>query len=261
MKSAQSGRKPRGTTDNARKEYLVAYDCYHVARYPAPNSPGKRAAYRKSQENLHKAARYFDPRLSGWRCRSMEDRRGNSVVRSSAQTEKWFTPAGRGDLGRDRCVQGRAAERSLLKSGLGDARHRYAGRGRRAIDRDQRTASGFGMRYSTTSRAAPISTSNRSAFTVAALAVTGQPKLRTRITNVCARRSIKGVRLTSLFSADWIVKAQRGEYPFELAETLACAFDRSSGEEWIEYAPKLSLLTQGILGKTLRAAAVCQWRE
>ncbi len=50
-----------GDEDNARKEYLIAYDCYHVARYPAPNSPGKRAAYKKSQENLHKAARYFDP--------------------------------------------------------------------------------------------------------------------------------------------------------------------------------------------------------
>ena len=45
-----------GESDTARKEYLIAYDCYHVARYPAPNSPGKLAAYRKSQENFHKAA-------------------------------------------------------------------------------------------------------------------------------------------------------------------------------------------------------------
>jgi len=49
------------------------------------------------------------------------------------------------------------------------------------------------------------------------------------------------------FQADWIVKAQRGEYPFELAETLACAFGRSTGEEWVDYAPKLSLLVQEIL--------------
>lgn len=49
------------------------------------------------------------------------------------------------------------------------------------------------------------------------------------------------------FKKDWIIKAQRGEYPFELAETLACAFGRSTGEEWIEYAPKLSLLDQKIL--------------
>jgi pimeloyl-ACP methyl ester carboxylesterase len=51
------------------------------------------------------------------------------------------------------------------------------------------------------------------------------------------------------FQKDWIARAQRGEYPFELAETLACAFDRSSGEEWVEFAPNLSLLSQGILDR------------
>jgi hypothetical protein len=40
---------------------LIAYDCYYVARYPAPNSPEKLAAYRKSQVNFHKAAKFFDP--------------------------------------------------------------------------------------------------------------------------------------------------------------------------------------------------------
>jgi esterase FrsA len=32
-----------------------------------------------------------------------------------------------------------------------------------------------------------------------------------------------------------------------LAETLACAFGRATAEEWVEYSPRLSLLTQGIL--------------
>ena len=50
-----------GDDSTARKNYLIAYDYYHVARYPAPNSPGKLKAYRKSQENYLKAARYFDP--------------------------------------------------------------------------------------------------------------------------------------------------------------------------------------------------------
>ena len=51
------------------------------------------------------------------------------------------------------------------------------------------------------------------------------------------------------FQKDWIVNAQRGEYPFELAETLACAFGRSTAQEWVEYAPKLSLIDQRILDK------------
>jgi hypothetical protein len=56
------------------------------------------------------------------------------------------------------------------------------------------------------------------------------------------------------FQKDWIVKAQRGEYPFELAETLACAFGRSTAEDWIEYAPKLSRHPRS----AVRAAAVRQ---
>src|SRR5262245_27143531 len=53
----------KGDTASALKSYLIAYDYYHVARYPAPSSPGKLQAYRKSQENYLKAARYFDPPL------------------------------------------------------------------------------------------------------------------------------------------------------------------------------------------------------
>jgi len=49
------------------------------------------------------------------------------------------------------------------------------------------------------------------------------------------------------FAADWIAKAQVGEYPFELAESLAMAFGLSTYEEWVAQSPKLSLLDQGIL--------------
>src|SRR6185437_1363074 len=51
------------------------------------------------------------------------------------------------------------------------------------------------------------------------------------------------------FQRDWIMRASRGEYPFELAETLACAFGRTTAAEWIDYAPRLSLLDQGILDR------------
>jgi hypothetical protein len=49
------------------------------------------------------------------------------------------------------------------------------------------------------------------------------------------------------FTPEWIEQAQNGEYALELAETLACAFGRSTFEEWVEFAPRLSLLDQGIL--------------
>ena len=49
------------------------------------------------------------------------------------------------------------------------------------------------------------------------------------------------------FQTEWIEKSQHGEYPLEFAETLASAFGRETFEQWLEYAPKLSLLDQGIL--------------
>ena len=51
------------------------------------------------------------------------------------------------------------------------------------------------------------------------------------------------------FQPDWIARAARGEYPFELAETLASAFGRATAAEWLDYAPRLSLLDQGILDR------------
>ena len=45
------------------------------------------------------------------------------------------------------------------------------------------------------------------------------------------------------------MKQERGEYPFEFFETVTYAFDLSGYEEWVEYAPKLSLLRLGILDK------------
>jgi esterase FrsA len=44
-KAAQA--EARGDGATAMKNYLVAYDYYHVARYPAPNSPGQAAGLQK----------------------------------------------------------------------------------------------------------------------------------------------------------------------------------------------------------------------
>jgi dienelactone hydrolase len=43
--------------------YMHAFDACRVGRYPSPTSPGKLAAYRHSLRMFRKAAKYFDPPL------------------------------------------------------------------------------------------------------------------------------------------------------------------------------------------------------
>ena len=57
-KAAQA--EKAGDTQSAKENYLLAYQYYRLARFPTINSEGKKQAYRKSQEMLLKAARYFD---------------------------------------------------------------------------------------------------------------------------------------------------------------------------------------------------------
>ena len=62
------------------------------------------------------------------------------------------------------------------------------------------------------------------------------------------------------FQKDWIVKAQRGEYPFELAETLACAFGRSSAKSGSNTRPAVASHPRNSR-PALRAAALRQRRQ
>jgi esterase FrsA len=51
------------------------------------------------------------------------------------------------------------------------------------------------------------------------------------------------------FEPEWMQVQEKGEYPFQFFETIAFAFGLSTYEEWAQYAPKLSLLRQGILDR------------
>jgi esterase FrsA len=52
-----------GNFDLAKNNYMLAYNYYRMARFPVPNTPAKKAAYWASVDNYVKASRYFDPPL------------------------------------------------------------------------------------------------------------------------------------------------------------------------------------------------------
>ncbi len=238
-----------GDGETARKEFLIAYDCYHVARYPAPNSPGKLAAYRKSQENFHKAARYFDPPLERvempFKGQAGEGRTSIGLLRKPKGAAKppvvviWGgIDAFKEERPSDPYLQAGLATLAIDMPGVADAP--VAG----SVSAERQWDAVFDYianRADLDSSRIGIHGGSTGGYWATKLAHTHAGRVRAAVN--------QGGPAHFAFQKDWIVKAQRGEYPFELAETLACAFGRSTGDEWIEYAPKLSLLDQGLLEK------------
>ncbi|MSP38226.1 MAG: alpha/beta hydrolase [Deltaproteobacteria bacterium] len=238
-----------GDAATARREYLIAYDCYHVARYPAPNSPGKLEAYRKSQENFLKAARYFDLPLERvempFKGQASEGTSAFGLLRKPKGVAKapvvmlWGgIDAFKEERPSDHYLAAGMATLAIDMPGVADAPIAGSENGERLwnaffdfiASRADLDAGRVGMHGGSTG-----------GYWATKVAHTHAHRLRAVVN--------QGGPAHFAFQKDWIVKAQRGEYPFELAETLACAFGRSSAEEWIEYAPKLSLLDRGLLDK------------
>jgi len=247
----QRAAKAEGAGDSAaaRREYLIAYDCHHVARYPAPNSPGKLAAYRKSQNNFHKAAHYFDPPLERvempFKGRAGEGTASTGLLRKPKGVSRpplvviWGgIDAFKEERPSDPYLRAGLATLCIDMPGVADAPLPGSENAERLWDA---VFDYIASRPDLDANRVGIHGGSTGGYWATKVAHTHRERLRAAVN--------QGGPAHFAFRRDWIVRAQRGEYPFELAETLACAFDGSSGEEWIEYAPKLSLLTQGILEK------------
>ncbi len=238
-----------GDNATAMKEYLIAYDCHHVARYPAPNSPHKLAAYRKSQENFHKAARYFDPPLERvampFQGRPGEGKISAGLLRKPKAAEKPPVVVIWGGIDAFKEERPTAvyldagfATLSIDMPGVADAPLAGSEDAERLWDAVFDYIEG---RPDLDSSRVGIIGGSTGGYWAAKVAHTHRERLRAAVNH--------GGPAHFAFEEKWILKAQGGEYPFELSETLACAFGRSSGEEWVAYAPKLSLLDQGILDR------------
>jgi len=238
-----------GDQETARKEYLIAYDCFHVARYPAPNSPGKLVAYRKSQENFRKAARYFDPALERvempFRGRPPEGtvslgllRKPKGVAKSPVVVIWGGIDAFKEERPSDPYINAGLATLAIDMPGVADAPLAGSEDSERLWDA---VFDFIASRADLDAGRVGIHGGSTGGYWATKVAHTHAARLRAAVN--------QGGPAHFAFQSDWIVKAQRGEYPFELAETLACAFGRSTAAEWVEYAPNLSLLDQGVLDR------------
>ncbi len=239
----------RGDGAAAMKNYLIAYDYYHVARYPAPNSPGKLGAYRKSQENYLKAARYFDPPMERvdlpFRGRPGEGSVAVGLLRKPKEVEKppvviiWGgIDAFKEERPTEPYLRGGLATLCIDMPGVADAPLAGSEDGERLWDA---VFDWMDERKDLDSQRIGMVGGSTGGYWATKVAHTHRERLRAAVNH--------GGPAHYAFTEEWIIKAQAGEYPFELAETLACAFGRSSAEEWVEYSPRLSLLNQGVLGR------------
>jgi pimeloyl-ACP methyl ester carboxylesterase len=247
-KAAQAERA--GDTQSAKENYLRAYQYYRLARYPTTNSGGKKEAYKKSQETLLKASRYFDVPIETveipFKGKSGE---GNRIIAYLRLPKKGSAPFpvlvtwGGIDGFKEEQLNDPALEHGLATlaidgPGVGDSPLKGSEDAERlfgAVFDWLATQKNFDPHkvgvwgYST------------GGYWAVKVAHVYKDKLACAVS--------QGGPVHYAFEMEWIEQQERGEYPFEFFETISYAFGLTGYDEWVQYAPKLSLLRQGILDK------------
>ncbi len=237
----------RGDTSAAREAYLLAYGYHRVARYPCMNSPAKRAAYRKSQEMFLKAGLYMDPPVERvempFKARPGEGSASIGLARIPKTDRPLPVVVAWGGI--DSFKEERRIEPFLQRGfagltidmpGVADAPLAGSEDAERMWDA---VLDWIARQPSLDAKRVVLWGGSTGGYWAAKVAHTH----RDRVAAVLEQ----GGAIHYAFQPEWIEQAQHGEYAFELAETLACAFGGEGFDYWVERAPKLSLLDQGIL--------------
>ena len=237
-----------GDAQGAKENYLRAYQYYMLGRYPTINSEGKREAYRKSQEMLLKASSFFEIPITkvdipfGGRAGE-----GDAIPAYLREPKVGRPPypllitwggidGYKEEQSNDAALQMGIAHLAIDGPGVGDSPLKGSEDAERLFgavldwvagrsDLDGRRVGVWGY-----------STGGYWAVKVAHI-------FKDRI--ACAVS--QGGPVHYGFEPEWMKVQERGEYPFQFFETIAFAFGLSTYDEWAQYAPRLSLLRQGIL--------------
>ena len=237
-----------GDAQNAKENYLRAYQYYRLARYPTINSEGKQQAYRKSQEMLLKASEFFDVPLERIKIPfTGKAREGNEIVAYVRLPKKGPVPHpvlvswGGIDGFKEEQLNDAALEHGLATvaidgPGVGDSPLKGS------EDAERLFAAVFDWicaNEALDSHRIGVWGYSTGGYWAVKVAHIYKDRIRCAVS--------QGGPVHFAFERDWVEKQDRGEYPFEFFETITYAFGLSGYKEWVAYAPKLSLLRQGIL--------------
>ncbi len=237
-----------GNIQAAKEDYLVAYQYYRLARFPTINSEGKKAAYRKSQEMLLKAARYFDVPIERveipFRPHGNEGDRIVAYLRvpktGSAPFPLLFSWGGidgfKEEQSHDEVLEHGLATLAIDGPGVGDSPLKGSEDAERLF---AAVLDWIATRRELDAKRVAIWGLSTGGYWAVKVAHVYKDRVACAVS--------QGGPVHYAFEPEWISQQERGEYAFEVFDTLAFAFGKSGYEEWVESAPKLSLLRQGIL--------------
>lgn len=239
-----------GRYEEARERFLEAYGLFRVARYPAPNSPQKAFAYRRSQEAYLKAAAYFKAPITVVRMAYHGAQAPGKFIVGYLQTPADSPPLHPLPLvvqwgGIDSFKEDRKAD-PYLAAGWAVLAIDMPGVGDAPIVGSE-TGEELWNGVLDWAQASPLIDSARIAVVGSSTGGYWATKLAHTHRDRLAAAVNHGGPAHFAFEREWIYRAQDGEYPFELAETLASAFGLETAEQWVAYAPRLSLRDQGVL--------------
>ena len=252
----ERGREEEETANDekAKNSYMLAYNYYRMARFPVPNTPAKKAAYRASVENYVKASRYFDPPLERivipFQGREGEGKEIRAYLRKPIGIDRppvLINHAGVDVFKEEQCL----IESAFLDRGIATLSMDMAGTGESPIlgSLDAERLYDPMMTY----------LQNRSDLDGASIVILGMSFGGYWVTKIA---HIELDRLKAAvcwgggahytFQKDWQYKCRYAPTHLgneDLIVTRSHSFGIFSFEEWLEYVPNLSLLSQGILDK------------
>ncbi|MBV9120616.1 MAG: alpha/beta hydrolase [Chloroflexi bacterium] len=231
-----------GDHGTAIRNYMLAYGYYRLARYPCMNSDAKRTAYGKSQEMFLAAGKLMDPPVERV---EMPGASGTVIglLRVPPGGDRRSLVVAWGGI--DSFKEERRLD-PFLATGMAGLTIDMPGVADAPIVGSPTAERMFDAVFDWVEQE-PRLDPNRivlwggstGGYWAAKLAHTH----RDRLAGVVEQ----GGPVHFAFQPEWIDRAQDGEYPFELAETLACAFGGRTFGDWLGIAPHLSLLDQGVL--------------
>ena len=231
----------------AQSDYLMAWRYHSFARWPVPNSPGKQKAYENSLAAFRDYTRFLDPPLETVRI-PFEGKQIVGYLRLPKNTRPApvVLAISALDSRKEDGVQGDAA---LIRNGIGFFAVDEPGTGEAPIKADvgaermfSRILDYFATRTEIDTQRVLVRGNSWSGYWAAKLAYIEKDRLRGAV--------VERGPIHDYFSPEWQKPGlSTREYLFDLFPARAAVYGVETIDEFLAYGPRLSLKTEGFLGK------------